>query len=126
MASTSTIHATIDADVKEKATALLAEKGMTVEDAVRLLLTQVVAERGLPLAVQPSDPNMPGAPPWDEIGEDKRFASYDDWFISEVEEGLREADDPNTVWIPHEEVMRRSAERRAKWQAEIERRRNPA
>jgi antitoxin component of RelBE/YafQ-DinJ toxin-antitoxin module len=126
MASTATIHATIDAEVKEQATALLAESGMTVEDAVRLLLTQVVAMRGLPLAVQPSNPGMPGAPPWDEFGEGKRFASYDAWFRAEVEEALREADDPNTVWIPHEEVMRRSAERRVKWQAEIERRRKPS
>ena len=113
MASTATVQATIDAELKDKATALLAERGMTVEDAVRLLLTQVVAERGLPLAVQPSDPNMPGAPPWDEIGEGKRFASYDNWFISEVEEGLREADDPNTVWIPHEEASRRMVQFRA-------------
>ncbi|HWB33020.1 MAG TPA: type II toxin-antitoxin system RelB/DinJ family antitoxin [Acidobacteriaceae bacterium] len=121
MASTTTIHATIDADVKEQATALLAESGMTVEDAVRLLLTQVVAMRGLPLAVQPSDPGMPGAPPWHEIGEGRRFASYDDWFRAEIEEALREADDPNTVWVPHEEVSRRFAKFRAECEGRIAR-----
>jgi hypothetical protein len=28
-----------------------------------------------------------------------------DWLIREMEEGIREADDPNTVWVPHEEAM---------------------
>ncbi len=38
------------------------------------------------------------------IDKQKKQREYDAWFIAEVEEGLREADDPNTVWIPHEEV----------------------
>lgn len=122
MATTAIVQATVDAELKERASALLAEEGITVDDAVRMLLAQVVNQRGFPLEMRPLDPNIPGAPPWDDIGEGKRFASYDDWFRAEVEEALREADDPNTVWIPHEEVMRRTAERRAKWQAEIQRR----
>ena len=32
---------------------------------------------------------------------------YDKWFRAEVEEGLRELDDPKIVLIPHEEVMDR-------------------
>ncbi|HXE06926.1 MAG TPA: hypothetical protein VN612_03440 [Acidobacteriaceae bacterium] len=63
--------------------------------------------------------------PTDAAANDAALA-YDAWFRSEVEEALREADDPNTVWIPQEEVERRSAERRAKWQTELERRRKPA
>jgi predicted transcriptional regulator len=30
---------------------------------------------------------------------------YDAWFRAEVEAGLREADDPNAVWLSNEEVM---------------------
>jgi len=45
-------------------------------------------------------------------------AAYDTWFRSEVEQALREADDPNTVWVSNEEVERKSAERRAKWRSE--------
>jgi hypothetical protein len=30
---------------------------------------------------------------------------HDAWFRREVQEGLREANDPNAVWIPHEEVV---------------------
>lgn len=33
--------------------------------------------------------------------------AYEAWFRAEVEEALREADDPNTVWIPQKEVCRR-------------------
>jgi predicted transcriptional regulator len=40
----------------------------------------------------------------DFIDQQKKQRDYDAWFIAEMEEGLREADDPNTVWIPHEEV----------------------
>jgi len=32
-------------------------------------------------------------------------AAHDRWFRSQVEEALREADDPSTLSIPHEQVM---------------------
>lgn len=32
-------------------------------------------------------------------------ADYDRWFRAKVEEALAEADDPNIVWTPHEQVM---------------------
>jgi hypothetical protein len=32
-------------------------------------------------------------------------AEHDAWFRAEVEIGLKEADDPDTRWIPHEEAM---------------------
>ena len=31
-------------------------------------------------------------------------AAYDLWFREQVEQALKEANDPNTVWIPHEAV----------------------
>jgi len=40
-------------------------------------------------------------------------AAYDKWFRDEVEQALKEADDPNTVWIPHEEVKASWAKKRA-------------
>jgi hypothetical protein len=45
-------------------------------------------------------------------------AAYDAWFRAEVEQALKEADDPNTVWIPNEEVEREAAEEEAKWLAQ--------
>ena len=32
--------------------------------------------------------------------------TYDEWFVRQVKESLAEADDPATVWVSHEEVMR--------------------
>jgi len=31
-------------------------------------------------------------------------AEYDAWFREEVEQALREADDPNSEWVPNEQV----------------------
>jgi hypothetical protein len=48
-------------------------------------------------------------------------AEHDRWFREQIEIGLKQAADPNTQWIPHEEVERRWAKRRAELQAQIER-----
>jgi len=50
-------------------------------------------------------------------------SAYDAWFRAEVEEGLREADDPNTEWVSNEEVNRQMDEKLAEWRAQAERRR---
>ncbi|HEY9348793.1 MAG TPA: antitoxin [Inquilinus sp.] len=36
---------------------------------------------------------------------DQERAEYDAWVDAELERRLREADDPATKWIPHEQVM---------------------
>ena len=51
MATTAIIQTTVDTTLKDQASAVLAEIGMTVEDALRLLLTQVVEEHDLPRAM---------------------------------------------------------------------------
>lgn len=42
-------------------------------------------------------------------------AEHDAWFRAEVERAIREADAPDAVWIPNEEVERKSELRRAEW-----------
>ena len=44
------VQARIDREVKEEASAVLAAMGLTVSDAVRLLLTRVAREKSLPFA----------------------------------------------------------------------------
>jgi predicted transcriptional regulator len=34
-------------------------------------------------------------------------AGHDRWFREQVEQGLREAEDPAAEWVPHEDVMAR-------------------
>lgn len=60
---------------------------------------------------------MPGR----EVGPDRaealrrthEAAAYEGWFLERVEEAIREADDPNAVWIPHEVIKGEMARERA-------------
>ena len=49
MASNALVQTRIDADVKDRATAVLENMGLTVSDAVRILLTRTANEGALPL-----------------------------------------------------------------------------
>jgi len=68
------------------------------------------------------DPNL--LKPTDPILQDK--AKYDAWFKKQVELGLHEADDPNTLMITHEEVMRNLTELRKEWKTRVEKQRHVA
>jgi hypothetical protein len=52
--------------------------------------------------------------------------TYDEWFVRQVQEGLREAGDPTTVWISNEDVFRELDERRLAWRAKAEMQRKAA
>lgn len=51
MAANALIQTRIDAAVKERAAAVLGQLGMTVSDAVRILLTRTANEGALPFAL---------------------------------------------------------------------------
>ena len=55
MVENSVVRARIDADTKAEAAAVLASIGLTLSDAVRLMLKRVVAEKALPF--EPLVPN---------------------------------------------------------------------
>lgn len=40
-------------------------------------------------------------------------AAHDKWFREQVEQGIKEADDPNTQWVSHEEAKASWAKKRA-------------
>ncbi len=46
-------------------------------------------------------------------------AAYNKWFLAEVEAGIREADDPNTVMVPHAVVKEDMAKQRKQLLARI-------
>lgn len=52
MATTEMVHIRIDRRVKAQATKALASMGLSVSDAVRVLLTRVAAEKALPFEVK--------------------------------------------------------------------------
>lgn len=83
------IETRIDSELKDRAAAVLEELGLTVSDAVRLLLTHVADEGSFPLH-----------PAID--------AGHDAWFRAQVQEAL---DDP-TPGLPESDVERYFARRR--------------
>jgi DNA-damage-inducible protein J len=52
MASDTVVRARIDGQVKEKAAKVLAEMGLSVSDAIRLLLIRVADEKALPFEIK--------------------------------------------------------------------------
>ena len=50
MAANRLVQARVNGEIKEEAAAVLAAMGLTVSDAVRLLLTKVAQEKALPFA----------------------------------------------------------------------------
>lgn len=51
MASTDVVRARIDGHIKEEATNVLAQMGLSVSDAIRMLLTRVATDKALPFDV---------------------------------------------------------------------------
>jgi hypothetical protein len=46
-------------------------------------------------------------------------AAYNKWFLEQVDEGIREADDPNTVMVPHSVVKKEFAAKRLELEQRI-------
>ena len=69
-AQTSMLHVRVDDQLKAQASDALAGVGLTLSDAVRILLTRVAAEGGMPAGLT-ADPD-----------------AYDAWFRAKVQEAL--------------------------------------
>ncbi|UXC91415.1 MULTISPECIES: type II toxin-antitoxin system RelB/DinJ family antitoxin [unclassified Sphingobium] len=82
MAHNALIQTRIDADVKEQAAAVFEKMGLTVSDAVRILLTRTAREGIVPM----------------ELLVEKQ--AYDEWFRARVQEAL----DDERPDIPDEEI----------------------
>ena len=78
MAANALVQARIDGAVKKEAAAVLAAIGLTVSDAVRLLLTKVAQEKALPF--EPLIPNTTTIEAMKEArkGDLSRFKSVED------------------------------------------------
>ena len=80
---TTMLHVRVDDHLKARAAEALEGVGLTLSDAVRILLTRVAAEGGLPAGLT-ADPD-----------------AYDTWFRTKVREALN---DPHPA-VPHAEAM---------------------
>ena len=72
------VRARIDTNTKECAADALAAMGLSISDAIRLLMLRVADERRLPFDVKVSNATTRKAIAEREAGKGKRFASVDD------------------------------------------------
>ena len=72
--ASSMVHIRVDGKVKAKAAKTLAAMGLTVSDAVRLLLTRVAAEKAMPFEVRVPNQATRAAMDAGERGEVSRAA----------------------------------------------------
>jgi len=77
MAALDTVRARIDADLKRDATAALADMGLTISDAIRLMLVRVAAEKALPFEVRTPNATTRAAIEAADRGELVRFTTVD-------------------------------------------------
>jgi DNA-damage-inducible protein J len=82
-AHTSMLHVRVDDQLKAQATEKLASFGMSVSDAVRILLTRIARDGALPAELT-ADPE-----------------AYDTWFRAKVQEALEDTRPP----VSHQQVM---------------------
>lgn len=71
------VRARIDAKTKERATDALAAMGLSISDAIRLLMLRVADERRLPFEVKAPNAATRRAMAELEAGKGKRFASVE-------------------------------------------------
>ncbi|MER9060808.1 type II toxin-antitoxin system RelB/DinJ family antitoxin [Mesorhizobium sp. M0902] len=80
MATGTVVRARIDTATKDQATEALAAMGLSVSDAIRLLLVRVAADKEFPFPVKVPNATTRKAMTELERGKGKRFASADELF----------------------------------------------
>ena len=78
MAATDVVRARIDHATKERAAAALAEMGLSISDAIRLMMVRIADERCLPFEVRASAAVTREAIAELEAGKGQRFSSVAD------------------------------------------------
>ncbi|MGA2078219.1 MAG: type II toxin-antitoxin system RelB/DinJ family antitoxin [Terriglobia bacterium] len=78
--ATTMVHIRVDEKVKKRAAKTLAAMGMSVSDAVRILLVRVAAEKALPFRVRVPNATTVKAMQAADRGQGKRFKSAADLF----------------------------------------------
>lgn len=91
MPANSLVQTRIDADIKERAAAVLGEMGITLSEAVRILLTRTANEGELPFSLTANS------------------SDHDRWFRARVQDALNDS----RPAVPHDRVKKQFARRRA-------------
>ena len=78
--ATTMVHVRVDQKVKQRAAKTLAAMGISVSDAVRILLVRVAAEKALPFDVKVPNATTVKAMQAANKGAGRRYKSADDLF----------------------------------------------
>jgi DNA-damage-inducible protein J len=78
MASDTVVRARVDVQIRDKAAKVLGDLGLSVSDAIRLLLVRVAAENALPFEIEMPNAETRGAMAELEQGAGKSFESVAD------------------------------------------------
>jgi DNA-damage-inducible protein J len=78
MSAAEVVRARIDPDLKREATAVLSGMGLSVSDAIRMMLVRVAAEGALPFEVKTPNRETKAAMRATEEGDVERFATLGD------------------------------------------------
>ena len=78
MAAAEVVRARIDAGLKKEATDVLGAMGLSVSDAIRMMLVRVVADRSLPFAVRSPNRETEAALEAAARGDVSRFSNVAD------------------------------------------------
>jgi len=89
--STARISVNVDSEVKQNAQKILSEIGLDLTTAVDLLLRTIVREEQIPFNLQTEKAY--------------RETAHREYVRIELEKAKLEADDPNTKWLTHDDVM---------------------
>ena len=82
MSNEAVVRARIDPDVKDEAADVLAKMGLTVSDAIRMMLMRVAAEKALPFAVKVPNAATEAAMAEARQGGLESYDSVDDFMAS--------------------------------------------
>jgi len=80
MPATTMVHVRVDEKVKEEASATLAKMGISVSDAVRMMLVRVATEKALPFEVRVPNATTVKAMQSADKKQGKRFRSAKELF----------------------------------------------
>lgn len=80
MATDTVVRARIDSATKDKAADALAAMGLSISDAIRLLLMRIAADKAFPFPVKVPNATTRKAMAELEQGKGERFASAEDLF----------------------------------------------
>lgn len=100
MPANALVQTRIDQDIKDRATAVLENMGLTVSDAVRILLTRTANEGALPLELRDG-------------------VAYDIWFRAKVQEALDGLEDGSVGLIDEDEWREHSRRKREELERKI-------